>query len=115
MEFRLTYCGIPIGLAESQDARGLSVVRANPLAALEAIRLQLPEWPERRVTAIGARGFSERVEWRDAHGAAVPAVRVDVWLSEDQLLVFTAFDPLGAGVPAVMPSHSTLGSGEADG
>lgn len=116
MEFTLTYRGIPIGLAESQDARGLSVVRATPLAALNAIRPLLPKWAATHVTAIGARGLSESVEWLDAHGAAVPAVRVDVWLTEDgQLLVFTAFDPLGAGIPAVIPPRSRPGSGEADG
>ena len=76
----------------------------------------MPEWPGTRVTAIGARGLSEGVEWRDALGAAVPAVRVDVWLTEDgHLLVFTAFDPLGPGVRAVMPARSTPGSGEGDG
>lgn len=116
MEFTLTYRGIPIGLAESQDARGLTVIHAKPLAALEAIRPRVPKWLGSRVTAIGARGLSESMEWRDAHGTAVPAVRVDVWLAEDgQLLVFSAFDPLGAGVPAVLPPRSTSGSGEADG
>lgn len=116
MDFTLTYRGIPIGVAQTQDARGLAVVSARPLAALEAIRAQLPRWVGTRVTAIGTRGLSESVEWRDPQGAAVPAARVDVWLADDsQLLVFTAFDPLAAGVPAVLPPRRTSGSGEADG
>ena len=116
MEFILTYSGIPIGLAECRDARGLSVVQAKPLAALEAIRDRVPQWPEARVTAVGACGLSESIEWRDTRGAAVSATNVDVWLNTDgQLLVFSSFDSIGAGVPAADPPGSTSDGGAADG
>jgi hypothetical protein len=46
----------------------------------------------------------------------VPAARVDIWLAAGgQLLVFTTFDPLAAGVPAVMPPYRRSGFGEDDG
>ena len=116
MDFTLAYRGIPIGIAQTRDARGLAVVPARPLAALDAVRQQLPRWVQTRITAIGARGFSDSVEWRDAQGAAVAAARVDVWLADDgQLLVFTAFDMLAAGVPAPFLPRSVPGLDEADG
>ncbi|HKW08889.1 MAG TPA: hypothetical protein VJO33_00835 [Gemmatimonadaceae bacterium] len=116
MDFTLTYRGIPIGIAVTQDARGLAVIATRPLAALEAIRAELPQWVRTGVTAIGARGFSDALEWRDRLGAAIPAARIDVWLTDDgELLVFTAFDALAVGVPAVVPQRGRSNSNEADG
>ena len=117
MDFMLTYRGIPIGRAQTPDARGLGVVPARPLTGLDAVLTQLPKWDGARVTAIGARGLSESVEWLDAQGATVPASRIDVWLADDgNLLVFTAFDALAAGVPAVVPprARSSLNAADAD-
>lgn len=116
MDFTLTYRGIPIGVAQTQDARGLSVVPARPLAGLEAVLTQVPRWDGAHVTAIGARGLSESVEWLDAQGEVVPTSRIDVWLADDgELLVFTAFDALTAGVPAMLPPRGKSSFNEADG
>ncbi len=116
MDFTLTHRGIPIGIAHTGDARGLAVIEAKPLPAVDAIRSHIPKWTGVRVTAIGARGLSESVEWHDERGTVVPAARVDIWLAAGgQLLVFTTFDPLAAGVPAVMPPYRRSGFGEDDG
>ena len=93
----------------------LGVISVLGMLAGDALRAGLPEWPGTRVTAIGVRGLSDGLEWCDPLGANVPAARIDVWRTDQNLLlVFTTFDAAVAGIPARLLRSPQRSSGDAD-
>ncbi|AHG92822.1 hypothetical protein J421_5287 (plasmid) [Gemmatirosa kalamazoonensis] len=116
MLYTLFHHGVPFGSVEASGPAGLGVVHASPLASLEVLQRSVPRWKAAGVTAVGAGGLSDGVEWRDALGAVVVAARVDVWLAAPgELLVFTLFDADGTSVPAWARSVRRAGADETDG
>jgi hypothetical protein len=102
MQYLLLHRGIPIATTDVDDPRALSAVLMRPLAAFQGIRLAVPEWNRvGNITAVGAAGFTDALELRDALGAVVPAARLDLWIADDgQLLLFAQFDASSAHVGA---------------
>ena len=117
MQYTVLHRGVPVGITEADDPHALSAVMVRQLPAFDALRSQVPQWlGVPGMTAVGAAGYTDGLELRDALGAVVPATRLDLWVADPaHLLLFTQFDPTGAPVGATVRPPPMAARGVADG
>lgn len=117
MPYTIFHRGVPIGATDADDPRALSAIMVHQLPAFDALRARVPQWRGiPGMTAVGAAGYSDDLEVRDALGAVVPATRLDLWVVDPaHLLLFTQFDATGAPVGAPVRPAPGSGRGVAEG